>query len=259
MVLLATTIVSLTITFLLPPIPQWLSYHQFADVRTIWGIPNFWNVVSNLPFLLIGILGLLAIKREWQAGNFVNWQEVIPFFIIFVALILTALGSSYYHLAPDNDRLVWDRIPMALVFTVLLSLTIMERVNFKVGFWLILPLIGLGILSVWYWIWTESLARGDLRPYGFVQFYSLILILIILYLFPKSYPSNKSFLLLILFYAIARMFEFLDIQIYQLGGIVSGHTLKHLFAAMGAYWLIVMVDELKKRGHSLEKINDKHQ
>jgi hypothetical protein len=251
LILLAMTVVSVIVLFLFPPIPQWASYHQFADVRKIWGIPNFWNVVSNAPFFLIGVLGFLAIKREWGRGNFVNWQEAAPFFVIFLGLILTAIGSSYYHLAPDNYRLVWDRIPMTLVFMGLLSLTIMERINFKAGFWLLFPLIAFGIGSVCYWIWTEPLGRGDLRPYGFAKFYSILAILIILYLFPKPYPSTKSFLLLMIFYGIATIFEFMDIQIYQMGGLISGHTLKHLFAAIGSYWLVVMADELET--HLMQK------
>lgn len=250
LILLAITMVSVLILFLYPPIPQWLSYHQFADTRKIWGIPNFWNVISNVPFFLIGIWGFFAIRRAWRAGNFVNWREVAPFFVIFLGLILTAIGSSYYHLAPDNNRLVWDRIPMTLVFTALVSLTIMERINFKVGFWLLLPLIVFGIGSVTYWIWTESLGRGDLRPYGFVQFYSIAVTLIIVYLFPKSYPPTKCFLWLVIFYGISIIFEFRDMEIYQMGGIVSGHTLKHLFAAIGTYWFVVMVDELEKRKRS---------
>lgn len=238
---------SVLIVCLLPPIPQWLSYHQFADTRKIWGIPNFWNVVSNAAFFLVGILGLLAVKREWRAGNFINWQEALPLFIIFFGLILTSLGSSYYHLAPDNYRLVWDRIPMTIIFMALVSFTLMERVNFKLGLWLLGPLIVIGVWSVWYWIWTESLARGDLRFYGFVQFYSITLILIILYLFPKPYPSTKSFLLLFIFYGIATIFEFMDVQIYEMGHILSGHTLRHLCAAASGYWLVVMVDELESR------------
>lgn len=256
LILLAITVVTIVIVSLFPPIPQWPSYHQFADARKIWGIPNFWNVVSNAPFFLIGILGFLAIKRQWKAGNFINWQETVPFSIIFLGVALTAIGSSYYHLAPDNDRLVWDRIPMTLAFSGLVSLIVMERVNFKAGFWLLFPLMIVGILSVWYWIWTESLARGDLRPYGFIQFFSIAATLIILCLFPKPYPSTKSFLLLILFYGIARVFEFSDFQVYSIGGIISGHTLKHLFAAAGAYWFVVMVDELEKgvgRGRPISK------
>jgi len=247
LILFGMTLLSLALLFLLPPIPQWLSYHHFADVRTIWGIPNFWNVVSNLPFLLIGILGFQAI----QTGDFVRWEEAAPFFMIFLGLLLTSFGSSYYHLAPDNDRLVWDRIPITLVFMSLLSLTLMERVNFKAGFWLLIPLILLGFFTVWYWISTEALGHGDLRPYAFVQFYSIALILMILLLFPKPYPSTKSFLLLILFYAFATLFEWMDRQVYQMSGLISGHTLKHLFAAVASYWIVVMVREKKLHSNFL--------
>lgn len=241
------TAVTILILFMLPPIPQWLSYHQFADLREVWGIPNFWNVVSNIPFFLVGVWGFLAIKQQWLAGNFVSWQEVAPFFVIFLGLVFTSIGSSYYHLAPDNYRLVWDRLPMTLGFMAFVSIAVMERIHFKCGFWLLLLFILCGIGSVWYWFWTESLGHGDLRPYGFVQFYSLVVILIILYLFPKPYPSTKSFLMPILFYGIALVFGFMDKQIYQIGEIISGHTLKHLFAAFGAYWFVVMVNELKLR------------
>lgn len=247
LILLAVTLACLIIVFLFPPIPQWQSYHEFADARAIWGIPNFWNVVSNGPYLLVGILGLLAMKRQWEAGHFVSGQEAAPFFMIFIGLILIAIGSSYYHLAPDNRRLVWDRIPMTLVFMSFVSMTLMERVHFKAGFWLLLPLIAVGIGSVWYWIWTESLGRGDLRPYAFIKFYPVALIFLILYLFPKPYPSTKSFLLLLLFFGMTTLFEMRDIQIYQMGGVISGHTLKHLFGAISAYWFVVMVDELEYR------------
>lgn len=241
LILAAFTVVSVLILSLLPPIPQWMSYHQFADVRTIWGIPNFWNVVSNVPFFIVGAIGLFAIKRERKLGNFSNWQKVAPFFVIFTALMLTAIGSSYYHLAPDHYRLAWDRVPMTFIFMGLLSLTIMDRVSFKCGFWLLPFLIALGIWSVWYWAWTESLDRGDLRPYIFVKFYAISLIFMILYLFPESYLSTKPFLFLLIFYAVATICELADRQIYEVGGVISGHTLKHLFAAAGSYGFVVMV------------------
>ena len=56
--LLGLMVVSLATLPLLPPIAQDPTYHQFADQRTLLGIPNFWNVVSNLPFVLVGAMGL---------------------------------------------------------------------------------------------------------------------------------------------------------------------------------------------------------
>src|SRR5262245_15202615 len=50
-------IVALGLVFCLSPIPQDLSYHTFADDRTMLGVPNFLNVASNLPFIVVGVLG----------------------------------------------------------------------------------------------------------------------------------------------------------------------------------------------------------
>jgi len=248
LVLLGITILSAFVLFLIPPIPQWDSYHHFADDRKILGISNFGNVVSNAPLAFIGFWGLISVRREWLAKKFIDWREVVPFVVIFLGLILTAIGSTYYHLNPDNYRLVWDRLPMTLVFTALVSLTIMERVNFNVGFWLLPFLILAGFGSVWYWIWGEGFGRGDLRPYIFIQFYGLILILLIIYFFPKPYPSAKSFLWMIALYFIARVFEYTDLHVFQMAdGMISGHTLKHLFAAFSSYWIVVMVNELSQR------------
>lgn len=247
LILILSTFLALILVALLPAFPQWPSYHQFADTRNLLGVPNFWNVVSNLGFMIVGVWGLVKVNCAWHANHFVNRQERVPFVIIFVGLILTSLGSSYYHLAPDNDRLVWDRIPMTIVFMAFLSFIIMERVNFKVGYWLLFPLILVGIGSVWYWNWTEHLGRGDLRFFAFIKFYSVLFILMMLYFFPKPYPSTKTILFSLLFYGIATLFESLDWQIFKISYLLSGHTLKHLFSALGAYWFIVMVDELKNR------------
>lgn len=245
-ILAAFTLLSISIIYLFPPLPQWPSYHQFADVREVWGIPNFWNVISNAPFFLVGILGFLAIKDAWKAGNFTSWQEATPFYVIFLGLMLTAAGSTYYHLAPDNNSLAWDRAPMTLVFMAFVSLVIMERIHSKFGLWLLMFFIAFGITSVCYWIWTESLGRGDLRLYIFAKFYALTLTLAILYLFPKSYPSLRSVLFVIVFYGIATICELNDTQIYQISeGTISGHTLKHLFGAIASYGFVMMVNELK--------------
>src|SRR2546422_9702397 len=41
------------------PISQDAAYHEFADTRRLFGVPNFLNVASNIPFLVIGILGVV--------------------------------------------------------------------------------------------------------------------------------------------------------------------------------------------------------
>ena len=233
-----TIIISSLVYLFISRTPQWLSYHEFADARKIWGIPNFWNVVSNIPFLVVGILGLISLQQQ-RKNKHLAVKEVIVFLILFIGVFLVGIGSSYYHWAPDNNRLVCDRIPITIVFMSLLSLTIMERINFNLGFGLLIPLAALGIFSVLSWYWTELSGQGDLRLYGLVQFYSIFLIVFILFLFPKPYPPFKAYLWMCIFYLIAKILEHFDPMIY---GVISGHTLKHFCAAISAYFIVVMVN-----------------
>lgn len=242
-VLLTMTLFFVTFMFI-PRVPQWLSYHHFADERRILGIPNFWNVFSNVFFLFIAILGFKELRRQ-QANKNLRRQELIVFFILFFGILSTGIGSSYYHWAPGNDRLVWDRIPMTLVFMSLVSLTIMERIHFNFGFRLLIPLLLLGVASVLYWYWTELSGHGDLRFYGLVQYYSIFLILFILIFFPKPYPPLKAYLGMFIFYVIAKICEYFDFRIYEWTALVSGHTLKHCFAAISTYFALVMLREKK--------------
>ena len=223
-----------------PRIPQWSSYHQFSDVRKVAGIPNFANVISNILFILVSIIGFLSLWRQWKNKNLTG-KEAIIFLTLFIGVFMTGIGSAYYHWSPDNDSLVWDRLPMTIVFMSLLSLTIMERVDFKLGFWLLIPLIIFGIFSVFYWHWTELLGRGDLRLYAIAQFYTVFLIMAILYLFPKSYPPLKIYIGMFIIYGFAKLFEHFDLTIYRMGGVVSGHTLKHIFAAISTYGAVMML------------------
>ena len=57
-------IVTLAALLPIPPLLQNQDYHQFADQREVLGIPNFWNVVSNLPFIAVGAVGLAQFGRS---------------------------------------------------------------------------------------------------------------------------------------------------------------------------------------------------
>lgn len=245
--LIALTFIILLLVYLLTsPIPQWNSYHQFADTRKIWGIPNFWNVFSNIPFFLVSILGLLSLVQQWPKNN-LSGKEAIVFLILFLGIFLTGIGSSYYHWAPDNTRLVWDRIPITIVFMSLLSLTIMERINLTWGFLLLFPLIFMGVGSVLYWNWTELSGHGDVRLYGLVQFYTMFLMVIILFLFPKSYPPLNAYLGMFGFYILAKFFEYFDWEMYRWTGYAGGHMLKHVFAAISAYFIVIILKALSTK------------
>jgi hypothetical protein len=239
-------IVALGVIFCLPPIPQDQNYHAFADDRTMLGVPNFLNVVSNLPFLAVGVLGLRVLLRRDAVrpdGPILEPAERGPLLVFFTGVLLTGFGSSYYHLDPDNDRLVWDRLPMTVAFMGLFASTIGERIGVRAGTWLLWPLVWLGFASVLNWQAGERRDAGDLRLYGFVQFYPLVTIPLMMYLFPARYTHAGNVLIALVWYLLAKVLEAgpVDHGIYRLGHVVSGHTLKHLAAGLGAYWLFRMV------------------
>jgi hypothetical protein len=229
---------------LLPALPQPLSYHAFADCRAFWSIPNFFNVVSNVPFLVGGALGLASMLRG--AGNFVEQREALPYLVFFTGALLTSFGSAYYHLAPDNPRLVWDRLPMTLGFAGLVSAAIAERADLQRGLRLLWPLLALGALTVLYWYGTERAGRGNVIPYAAYQGWSILAIVLLLALFPAQRYSHGALLAwAACWYGLAKIFESTDLAVYRLTqGVLSGHTIKHLLAA-GAVFAVVR--QLKMR------------
>jgi len=228
---------------LLPRLAQPRDYHNFADQRTFLAVPNFLNVISNAPFLFVGVWGLILAlgvrESAWQP--FITPVERRPYLILSVGVALTCFGSAYYHLAPDNARLVWDRLPMTLGFMSLLSALLMERVNLRAGLGALGPLLLLGVASVVQWYVSEMRGAGDLRLYLMVQFYTLLLILLILGLFPARYTRGPDLVVAMGFYVLAKIFELLDRQIFKLGHVISGHTMKHLAAALAVFWIFRMV------------------
>ena len=120
---------------LIPRTPQPLSYHDFADRRSWLGIPNFGDVASNILFLVAGLWGLAFLCRRSNRERFIDARERWPYVLVFLGLLLTAFGSAYYHLAPDNARLLWDRLPMTVVFMPLVAAMIGERINIPLGLW----------------------------------------------------------------------------------------------------------------------------
>jgi len=229
------------VALLLPPIPQPQSYHNFADQREWLSIPNFGDVVSNLPFAILGIWGLIFLAGS--ARRFSDPRERWLYSVVFAGLVLTGAGSAYYHLAPDNARLVWDRIPIMITFMALLAAVIAERLSGNAGVWLFPVLQAAGVGSVLLWRAGELGGYGDLRFYAAVQVYAILVLLLAL-LFPAKYTRGGDFAVIVGFYVLAKILEESDRQVFALGHVVSGHTLKHLAAAAAGYWILRM---LKKR------------
>ena len=241
LLLLAVAVVIAIIALFLSPIPQPLAYHNFADHRGWLGIPNFGDVVSNVPFAVVGICGLLFLFQP-HAGIFSDRRERWLYLVMFASLILTAFGSAYYHLEPGNARLVWDRIPIMMVFMALLAAVIAERVDTVAGLWLFPVLQAGGIGSVLLWRAGELRGHGDLRFYAAVQVYA-ILILLLLLLVPAKYTRSSDFAVVVGFYVLAKILEESDRQVFVLGHLASGHTLKHLAAAAAGYWILRMLQK----------------
>jgi hypothetical protein len=240
--LLVITVAVVAAVFVAPRTPQPEAYHQFADQRGWLGVPRFGNVASNFPFAVIGIAGLIFLARQSSSKQFIDPQEKYPYVLVFLGLLLTAFGSAYYHLVPGNARLVWDRLPMTVVFMSLVAALIAERISLRVGLWLMPILIALGAGSVLQWYWSEQQGRGDLRFYAAVQVYAVAVLLTAL-LLPARYTRSSDLSVVAGFYVLAKVLESTDRWIFSLGQVVSGHTLKHLAAAAAGYWILRMLQK----------------
>lgn len=232
-----TVIASVVIAALLKPISQDLAYHHFADSNTMVGVFNFLNVISNLPFLIVGVIGLSALKKAGVKGTI-----AVIYLVLFTGILLIGFGSAYYHYMPDNNRLVFDRIPMSIVFMAFLSAVVSECINIKAGRILLFPLVILGISSVLWWHNTELQGRGDLRFYLVIQFYPVLIIPVILIMFPSpvNAKSWRSLMFVVIWYVVAKVFEHFDVEIYTATGFISGHTLKHIAAAAATWYMVDM-------------------
>ena len=220
------------------PIAQWPDYHAFADARTWLGIPNAANVLSNLPFAIVGVWALARL-RPAPAAQPAAWA----WRAFAVAVACTAAGSSAYHWAPDNATLAFDRLPIAWACASLVCAFLAERVH---AAWARPQAIATALLlasaSVAYWWLTERAGAGDLRPYLVVQFVPMVLVPVGLWCWPRrgepGVTPASAWWGVLACYAAAKAFELADRPVLALGGIVSGHTLKHLLAAAGAAWLL---------------------
>ncbi|MBI2224282.1 MAG: ceramidase domain-containing protein [Betaproteobacteria bacterium] len=232
-ILLAVAAASAVAVAFLEPIAQPSGYHVFADRRRIWGVPNFWDVVSSLPFLAVGLAGTIQLLGPWPRGALLSLRPAYLFF--FISMIFAAFGSAYYHLAPTHDTLVWDRLPMAVAFMAFFAVIVGEHISARLGRLLLWPLLAFGLVSVAYWHVTEEAGRGDLRLYIIVQYLPMALIPLILLLFPSAFSHVRWIWALLGAYGVAKLLELADEPVFSALHVVSGHTLKHLVAALGVY------------------------
>lgn len=196
---------------------------------------NALNVLSNLPFVVVGSWGLVFVLRHRALTG--ELSTAYGFF--FLGIILTGFGSGYYHLAPANGTLVWDRLPMTIGFAGLFSVVIGEFVSRQLARRVLLPLLVVGAGSVAYWAITEARGAGDLRPYAVAQFLPMLLTPFILAFRGRGRRIARYFWAVILFYVLAKIAEFYDAEVFSTLRIISGHSLKHLLAALSPVALLI--------------------
>jgi len=198
----------------LAPIAQDAAYHDFADQRFLLGVPNLLDVSSNIAFVIVGALGIALCAGPRRPPRFASWT------VFFVATVLTGFGSAWYHRAPNDAAIVWDRLPMALGFMALWVALVVEHVGKRVERFLLAPALAVGVMSVLWWRWS-----GDLRPYLWVQFAPLLCIPLMLAMFPARYTHRRFLLYGIGLYALAKVAEIEDMKIFTLSSqVVSAHA-----------------------------------
>jgi hypothetical protein len=211
------------------PIAQNPAYHSFADKRCLASIPNFWNVVSNIPFLIIGAIGMFVALFRKLNGMLTELK--LNLFVFFLGVFFCCIGSMYYHYNPNTVSLFWDRLPMTVSFMAFFSIIIGEHISIKAGQILLPQLLLIGVLSILYWNMTEREGYGDLRFYGLVQFLPFILIPVIVVLFKSKFNTNLYLWLVAASYIAAKLLEHFDYAVYECGNFMGGHALKHFSAA----------------------------
>lgn len=230
------------------PITQDQAYYDFADQRPMLGLPHALNVLSNAPFVIVGVLGLAFLwsERSRRPGVFIDAGERWPYWVYFIGLVLTGLGSSYFHADPCNATLTWDRAGLAITFMALFTSILAERMHAVCARWALLPLVLFGVASVLYWDHTERTGAGDLRAYLIVQFYPLVILPMLLW-YPTPYTHGGDLLASLVCYGLAKALEILDRAVYTGAGFVSGHTLKHLMAGLAAAFILHMLAVRQRR------------
>ena len=231
LIILPAAVAALVAVLLLPPIAQDPAYHDFADRRGLFGVPGFLNIATNIGFFAVGIAGIILCATQKNLSARWAWMTC------FTGVTLVCFGSAFYHLAPDNGTLVWDRLPMSIGFMALTVALLADYVNPRLEKFLLAPAIVLGITSVFYWHYTD-----DLRPYVLVQFLPLLMLPALLLLF-NSPPKERGYLFAALaIYLLSKLAEHYDHAVFRLTTeVISGHSLKHLLAATSLFVIYLML------------------
>jgi len=230
--LLAAGLAALLAALFAPALAQPAHAHDFADQRLLWGIPYALDVLSNLPFLLAGVAGFFALRGAREAG--VSPAQRITAELFFIGLVLTAIGSSWYHWAPNDVGLALDRHAMSVAFAGLLGLLVVTQVSERAGLALAAAVVMLATAGI-----QICLHTGNVLPWALVQFGGMALVLVLAFLRPQGGVLRVRWGWVICAYAVAKLFEVADHVVFEATDQwIAGHTVKHVVAALAAWPVI---------------------
>lgn len=219
---------------LMHPVINGPAFHRYADARALFGIPNAGDVLSNLPFVVIGLLGLFAARKVDGLP-----RGLVALF--FAGILGIGLGSGAYHAYPGDATLAFDWLPIVLALAWLSALLLADRVDLNAGrvAAVVLPLAAAASVA-WWWGGGGTSDGGDMRWYAFLQLLFVVLVPVILFLYPRGRLERGPLLLGVACFVAARLVHSADQSVLEATG-VSGHTMKHLIAALAAYFVLVAV------------------
>ena len=231
------------LAFALAPVPVPPAYHQFADQRTLMGVPHFGDMVSNLGLAIAGLIGLAGMKQARERWFRESGREYGLYLFYFWAITLSAVGSAYYHWAPGDAPLFWDRLPITMAFMALFALFVADRVDRGLGTrWAFPGFLILGIGALLHWRLSLDGAGGDQRFYLLVQIIPILVIPVLCWLYAGRATDGRHVAFMFALYGLAKLAEHQDREVMDLlGGVISGHSVKHLLAAGAAIMVISML------------------
>jgi len=236
-ILLSLFAVSLLAVMLFGKIEQPQSYHNFADNRNFFGIPNFFDTISNLLFFVVGVTG------SWFVFANVKREARYSWLTLFAGVTLVSFGSGYYHWNPNDTTLLWDRLPLNMGFMGLFSAVLTEFINPKLEKYILVPAVILGVLSVLYWHYA-----GDLRFYIWLQAVTILAITAVIFMYEGRFTLRRYLLYAFELYTLSKFVEFSDRTIYSVtNNLLSGHTLKHILAALAVFSVYLMLKRREPR------------
>ncbi|XP_061374851.1 uncharacterized protein LOC133317067 [Gastrolobium bilobum] len=219
-----------------PRIPRSPKHHQFVDMRNLFGVPNTLNVMTNLPFLVVGVLGFV-LALEGGFFNISSQGEVWGWVLFYAGIAGVAFGSAYYHLKPDDHRVLWDTLPMMVAFSSLLSSLVAERLGQRIGLCCMFALIVAALLCVVY-----ERIYNDIRLSMVFQLILPLAIPVIASVYRSKYTHSRYWFLSTGIYLLAKFEGVTDRKLYHVNNyIISGHSLEHLCLALIPILLSVML------------------